>query len=87
MKSNSGRKIGVGVIGVGLMGKTHATNLATRIPEANLVGISDLNLALGQKVARDLGVTNVYGDYNQLLKNEDVDAVVIATPSYAKPES
>ena len=86
MKNDSGRKIGVGVIGVGLMGKTHATNLATRIPEANLVGISDLNEALGQKVAGDLGVTNVYADYNQILKNEDVDAVVIATPSYAKPE-
>jgi len=83
---SSKTKIGVGVIGVGLMGKTHATNLATRIPEASLVGIADLNEALGQKVAADLGVTDVYSDYRQLLKNDTVDAVVIATPSYAKPE-
>ena len=79
-------KVDVGVIGVGLMGKTHATNLVTRIPQANLIGIADLNLPLAQNVASDLGVTNVYGDYRQLLKNELVDAIIVATPSFAKPE-
>ncbi|MDA4136229.1 MAG: Gfo/Idh/MocA family oxidoreductase [Thaumarchaeota archaeon] len=78
--------LGIGVIGVGLMGKVHATNLATRIPQAQLVGIADLNQALGQKVAGELGVTAVYSDYRQLLKNEAVDAVIVATPSFAKRE-
>jgi predicted dehydrogenase len=79
-------RLGVGVIGVGLMGKTHATNLATRIPNASLEGIADANLALGQKVGSELGVSDVYSDYKLLLKNEKIDAVVIATPSFAKPE-
>ena len=77
---------GIGVIGVGLMGRVHATNLATRIPHARLVAIADANAALGQKVAGELGVSDVYSDYRQLLKNDAVDAVVIATPSFAKPE-
>ena len=82
----SSHRLGVGVVGVGLMGKVHATNLATRIPHAQLVGIADVNLALGQSVATELGVSAVYSDYRQLLKNEAIEAVVVATPSFAKPE-
>ena len=82
----STNRLGIGVIGVGLMGKVHATNLATRIPRAQLVAIADANQPLGQKVASELGVSTVYSDYRQLLKNESIDAVVIATPSFAKPE-
>ena len=80
------KKLGVGVIGVGLMGKVHATNLVTRIPDAQLVGIADVNPSLGQTVAAGLGVSTVYSDYRQLLRNDAVEAVVIATPSFAKRE-
>lgn len=80
------KRLRVGVIGVGLMGKTHATNLATRIPNANLFGIADSNGALAQKVGSELGVSNVYSDYRELINSKDLDAVVIATPSFAKPE-
>ena len=68
------------------MGNTHATNLATRIPNARLVAISDLNIALAQKVGSELGVTDTYSDFRKMLKDERVNAVVIATPSFAKPE-
>ena len=80
------KQLGVGVIGVGLMGKTHATNLATRIPNAQLVSISDTNLALAQKVGSELGVNNTYSDYRQMLRDDNAEAVVIATPSFTKPE-
>ncbi len=81
-----GKQLGVGIIGVGLMGKTHATNLRTRIPNARLVGISDANLALAQNVGSELGVSETYSDYRQMLKDENVEAVVIATPSFTKLE-
>jgi predicted dehydrogenase len=82
----SPNRLGIGVIGVGLMGKVHATNLATRIPDAQLVAIADANSSLGQRVAGELGVSTVYSDYRQLLRNDTIGAVVIATPSFAKPE-
>jgi len=68
------------------MGKTHATNLATRIPNAFLAGICDANLGLAQKVSGELGVSDTYVDYKRLLKDEKVEAIVIATPSFTKPE-
>jgi myo-inositol 2-dehydrogenase/D-chiro-inositol 1-dehydrogenase len=82
----STNRLGIGVIGVGLMGKVHETNLTTRIPGAQLVAIADANLTLAQRVASELGVDTVYSDYRQLLKNDAIEAVVIATPSFAKPE-
>ncbi|MFI5420488.1 MAG: Gfo/Idh/MocA family protein, partial [Nitrososphaerales archaeon] len=84
--SRSTKKLGVGIIGVGLMGKTHATNLVTRIPNARLVGIADANMALANSVGSDLGVSDTYADYRQLLKNPKVEAVIVATPSFAKLE-
>jgi predicted dehydrogenase len=85
-EKREGGKLGVGVIGVGLMGKTHATNLATRISNASLLGISDLNLGLAQKVASELGVSDTYSDYRKMLRDERIEAVIVATPSFAKPE-
>lgn len=34
-------KLGVGVIGVGLMGRRHAENLRSFIPKAKLVAVAD----------------------------------------------
>src|SRR5438477_11357482 len=68
------------------MGRTHATNLVTRIPDARLVGIADANPELAKKVGSELGVGDTYSDYRQLLKREDLEAVIVATPSFTKPE-
>lgn len=72
--------IGVGVIGVGLMGRRHAENVQ-RVAEARLVAVTDANGALAARVASDLGTTAVTVD--KLLARDDVRAVVIASPSAA----
>ena len=35
--------VGVGLIGVGRIGRIHGTNIANRIPGARLVGVCDLD--------------------------------------------
>jgi predicted dehydrogenase len=37
-------KLGVGVLGVGTMGRQHAFNLRHLIPEARLIAVADTNL-------------------------------------------
>ena len=37
------KSIGVGVIGVGAIGRLHSENYATKVPGASLVGIADVN--------------------------------------------
>ena len=40
------RKLRIGVIGAGRIGKLHSNNLATRVPNAELAAISDVDVML-----------------------------------------
>ncbi len=72
------KKIRVGVIGVGQMGRNHA-RIYSELPYAELVGVSDVKRSVAQSVAREYN-TNAFTDYLKLL-NENVDAVSIAVPT------
>ena len=74
------KKIKVGLIGVGRMGLVYAEDLAYRIPQANLVAASDVNPA-AEASARALGVPKWYAQYQDLIDDPEVDAVVIITPT------
>jgi len=73
--------VGVAVIGVGLMGAHHAENLAHRVPGARLVGLADPQPGLAERHAARLGCPRWTLDYQQLLADPAVEAVVIATPA------
>src|SRR5579864_5986593 len=71
----------VGVIGAGRIGRIHARNLASRIPEAELAAISDVVLPAAQEAARELKIAKVVSDYHELLDSPKIDAVVICSPT------
>ena len=73
--------IGVGLIGVGRMGKVFAHTLAYNISEARLVAIADPDQVVGREVALRHGVGQYFTDYGELLEQDDIQAVVIATPT------
>ena len=74
-------KLGVGVIGVGEMGKRHAENLARLVPKARLVGVADTNLERARAAAQELEVEHYYDSAEALAARQDVQAVMIATPA------
>lgn len=74
------RKLGIGVLGVGEMGKRHAENLRRLVPEARLIAIADVDAARAQKVATELEIDHAYGSLDAMLENKDIEAVLIATP-------
>jgi len=73
------KKIGVGVIGAGRIGRLHTENLAHCIPEARLVAVSDVASEAAQKCAADFGIPTVEKDYHALLANKEIDAVLICS--------
>lgn len=75
------RKLGVGVVGVGMMGKRHAENLRRAIPEARLVAVADANGERARRVAAELDVEHSYDSSEALLARKDIQAVVIASPA------
>jgi len=56
------KKVGVGVIGVGVMGKNHVAAYS-KMENAKLVGIADLNAKRAEEVARQFGVKKWFTDY------------------------
>ena len=74
------RKLGVGVLGVGEMGRRHAENLRHLVPNAELVAIADVNSVRARQVATELEITNSFDSLESMLECKGLNAVVIATP-------
>ena len=68
-------KLGVGVVGVGMMGKRHAENLRRAIPEARLVAVADADGERARRVAAELEVEHSYDSSEALLARKDIQAV------------
>jgi scyllo-inositol 2-dehydrogenase (NAD+) len=67
------------VIGVGLMGRRHAENLATHVRDARLLAVTDTDESTRERVAKDLGTT-ASASVDALLQRSDVRAVIVASP-------
>ncbi|MBI5491486.1 MAG: Gfo/Idh/MocA family oxidoreductase [Deltaproteobacteria bacterium] len=79
---NSRKKIRVGVVGVGYLGKLHAEKYA-KIPEAELVGVTDIDHARAREIASLTGTT-AYPAYKDFFGHVDAVSVVTPTESHAK---
>ena len=73
--------IKMGLIGAGRMGKVYAHTLGFNVAEVDLVAIADADPKTSEEVAARFGMECHYTDYHELLKREDISAVVIATPT------
>lgn len=74
------RKLGVGVVGVGEMGKRHAENLRRLVPEAQLIAVADAVAPRAKQVAEELEVEHSFASLEEMVQRKDIDAVLIATP-------
>lgn len=79
--------VNIGIIGAGRIGKVHTKSIATKVDGAKVVAISDpfLNdeaIAWGKKY----GVEKFSTDYNELLNDPAVDAIVICSPTTTHAE-
>ncbi len=82
---NGARELGIGVVGLGGMGRIHAACLEAGVPHARLAAVADLDETV---VATVVAVHSVAGYSNiaDLLAHSGVDAVVVATPAETHAE-
>lgn len=73
------KKLNVGIIGAGRIGQVHAKSITYHIPQAKIVAISDIYYEGAKRVAESLGIPNAYEDYHEILKNPEIDAVLICS--------
>src|SRR5687768_4136558 len=81
------QKIGIGIIGSGAIAlANHVPGLAL-CPDARLAALCDADEQTLAKAASRTGVTATYADHRQLLKRDDVHAVIVATPNFTHMEA
>ena len=73
--------LNVGIVGLGRMGQCHAEQLALRTRGARLVAACSVDAGERNWAGDRLGVTALHEDYAALLRDPQVEAVVIATPT------
>jgi scyllo-inositol 2-dehydrogenase (NAD+) len=80
------RRLQVGLVGLGRLGRVYARDLSTRIAETRLVAVADTNSALASQIAEEFDVPASYGSPEDMLADPAVDAVVIVSPTHTHRE-
>ena len=73
-------RVGLGIIGLGYIGAIHLKH-SQKLINARLVAVADVSKK-ALKAARDAGAEKVFTDYKDLLRDPEVDAVIIALPTH-----
>ena len=74
------RKVGLGVIGLGVFGQNHVKVYAEH-PYGELIAVCDIKEDLMKATAEKYGVEG-YLDYREMLRNPRIDAVSVVTPDF-----
>ena len=75
------KKLNLGVIGTGRIGKVHIATLVQNVPKANVVAIADINQTSAGEVAKAFGIKTVFKSYLDIINHPEVEAVVICSPT------
>ncbi len=72
------RKVRVGVIGAGFIGRVHIEQLR-RLGYVEVAAVSEKDQAAAEAAAAELGIPRAYGESADLVQDRDLDAVHVAT--------
>jgi len=80
------KRLNVGVIGLGRLGRVYVRDLAGRIPETKVVAVADPIGNLAKEIAAEFDVPQSYTDPLAMIDDKHVDAIVIVTPTHIHRE-
>jgi predicted dehydrogenase len=72
-------KIRWGILGCGRIARKFAADLQW-VKGAQLTAVASRNQSTAKQFAKELGAPHVYGNYEDLVSNQEVDVIYIATP-------
>ena len=74
-------KIRIGIIGLGWIAQLYHLPILSRLRDVEIVAVCDSGKGRVRGIAEKYGVPRYYTDYQKMLKEEELDAVDICTPT------
>ncbi len=75
------KKLKIGMIGAGRISRVHTSNLVNRVANAEVVMLADIDIDAARRLGEPLGIPKILTDYREILKNPEIDAVFICSPT------
>ena len=75
-------RIKVGIAGIGAISQVAYLPSLQGIEDFNVTAVCDVDYQKAEAVARKYGISHLFDNYEDFLRNADIDTVVIATPNY-----
>jgi myo-inositol 2-dehydrogenase/D-chiro-inositol 1-dehydrogenase len=75
----SEKKLHIGIIGAGRIGRVHAQTLAFRLPQTKIMAIADVNHDAAQSLAAHCGIPKVAASASDIITDPAIDAVLICS--------
>ncbi len=72
-------RVKFGVVGTGRIGRLHVENLTNLVPEDEVVAVADPFIDKSREWAEGMGIPYIYDNYQALLDNPEVEAVIVAS--------
>lgn len=73
------KKIVLGIIGAGRIGKLHAENVVNNFVDVKVKAIADVYADNIKDWAANLGIENIYADYHDILNDSEINTVLICS--------
>jgi len=80
------RRLRLGLIGLGRLGKVYAGHLSRRVDRAALQAVADTDGNLARRIAQDFDVPAAYAHPSELINDPDVEAIVVVSPTHTHRE-
>lgn len=77
--------VNLAVVGLGAFGHKHLDAI-TQIPDAKITYVAHSRMEVAQEVATKYGAKAAFTDYAELLAQDDLDGVILATPTHMHHE-
>ncbi len=74
------KKLNIGIVGAGRIGKVHAASITYHIPQAQVVRVTDVVPEAAKALAEAYGVPHWGTDYMDIVNDPTIDAVLVCSP-------